>query len=148
MSQIVVLLTKYPLLRGVVSYSIIWPTSALIQQKIAGESWGKLKHPADIFIKWKILLCENEAFFFFKTKKDNIDWMKCVRFSVYGGLYVAPTLYTWIRVSSKLFPKNNLRSAVSKVLYYPHLMECSLANFFLVNIASPKLAIVYLFGQN
>lgn len=32
--------TKYPLLRGMLSYSLIWPTSALIQQAIAGKKWG------------------------------------------------------------------------------------------------------------
>lgn len=31
---------KYPLVRGILSYSVIWPTSALIQQKIAGKTWG------------------------------------------------------------------------------------------------------------
>lgn len=34
------ILTKYPLLRGMLSYSVIWPTSALIQQTIAGKTWG------------------------------------------------------------------------------------------------------------
>lgn len=33
--------TKYPLLRGMLSYSLIWPTSALIQQAIAGKNFGK-----------------------------------------------------------------------------------------------------------
>lgn len=37
------LFTKYPLLRGMVSYSFIWPTSALIQQTIAGKTWGKIE---------------------------------------------------------------------------------------------------------
>lgn len=36
------IITKYPLLRGVLSYSIIWPASALIQQRIAGKTWGLL----------------------------------------------------------------------------------------------------------
>lgn len=40
MSRVRELLNKYPLLRGMISYSIIWPTSALIQQKIAGKTWG------------------------------------------------------------------------------------------------------------
>lgn len=86
MSRIREIFTRYPLLRGMVSYSILWPTSAFIQQKIAGKSWSE------------------------------IDWAKCARFSFYGGLYVAPTLYTWIRVSSKLFPQANLRSAICKGL--------------------------------
>lgn len=85
MSGIRAIFSRYPLLRGMVSYSIIWPTSALIQQKLAGKSWNE------------------------------IDWAKCARFSFYGGLYVAPTLYTWIRISSKLFPRANFRSALFKV---------------------------------
>lgn len=87
MSRIREIFTRYPLLRGMVSYSLLWPTSALIQQKIAGKSWSE------------------------------IDWAKCARFSFYGGIYVAPTLYAWIRVSSKLFPQANLRSAICKVGY-------------------------------
>lgn len=90
MSRFKEIITKYPLLRGVISYSIIWPTSALIQQKITGE----------------------------KT----YDWMKCLRFSIYGGFYVAPTLYAWIRISSKLFPQNNFRAAISKVCSYQKLV--------------------------
>lgn len=88
MSRIREIFTRYPLLRGMVSYSILWPTSAFIQQKISGKSWSE------------------------------IDWAKCARFSFYGGLYVAPTLYTWIRVSTKLFPQVNLRSAVCKVGFF------------------------------
>lgn len=87
MSRIRDVFTRYPLLRGMVSYSILWPTSAFIQQKIVGKSWSE------------------------------IDWAKCARFSFYGGLYVAPMLYTWIRVSSKLFPQANLRTAVCKVWF-------------------------------
>lgn len=36
------IMTKYPLMRGMLSYSLIWPASALIQQTIAGKTWGKL----------------------------------------------------------------------------------------------------------
>ncbi|XP_055302379.1 mpv17-like protein isoform X2 [Sitodiplosis mosellana] len=86
MSRIREIFNKYPLFRGMLSYSLIWPTSALIQQKIAGKSW------------------------------DSIDWAKCARFSFYGSLYVGPTLYMWIRISSRLFPQQTLRAAVSKGL--------------------------------
>lgn len=34
--------TKYPLVRGMLSYSLIWPTSAIIQQGIAGKTFGIL----------------------------------------------------------------------------------------------------------
>lgn len=40
MSRIITIINKYPMIRGMISYSIIWPTSALIQQKIAGKTWG------------------------------------------------------------------------------------------------------------
>lgn len=39
-SHIRTITTKYPLARGMLSYSLIWPTSALIQQSIAGKTWG------------------------------------------------------------------------------------------------------------
>lgn len=34
--------TKYPVVRGMLSYSLIWPTSAIIQQRIAGKTFGKI----------------------------------------------------------------------------------------------------------
>lgn len=40
MVRVMEIFNRYPLLRGMVSYSIIWPTSAFIQQKIAGKPWG------------------------------------------------------------------------------------------------------------
>lgn len=43
MSRVRDIFNRYPLLRGMVSYSLIWPTSAFVQQKIAGESWGEMK---------------------------------------------------------------------------------------------------------
>lgn len=49
------IITKYPLLRGVLSYSIIWPASALIQQRIAGKTWGSFfyVHMYMLFYKFK-----------------------------------------------------------------------------------------------
>ncbi|XP_037048572.1 mpv17-like protein [Bradysia coprophila] len=86
MSMLKILFTKYPLVRGMVSYSLIWPTSALIQQTIAGKTW------------------------------ENYDWKKCVRFSLYGGLVVAPTLYCWIKIASTLWPTTSFKTAVYKAI--------------------------------
>lgn len=47
---------------------------------------------------------------------DNYDWKKCLRFSIYGGLVVAPTLYCWIKIASTIWPKTSLRTAAYKVL--------------------------------
>lgn len=38
-----VLITKYPVVRGMVSYSLIWPASSLIQQTFEGKRWGKFQ---------------------------------------------------------------------------------------------------------
>lgn len=35
------LVTRYPIMRGMISYSLIWPTGSLIQQTVEGRSWGK-----------------------------------------------------------------------------------------------------------
>lgn len=34
----------HPLTRGIVAYSVLWPTGSIIQQTLAGEKWGKFKH--------------------------------------------------------------------------------------------------------
>lgn len=38
-----VFVAKYPIVRGMVSYSLIWPTSSIIQQTFEGKRWGKFK---------------------------------------------------------------------------------------------------------
>ncbi|CAL1676740.1 unnamed protein product [Lasius platythorax] len=75
---------KYPIVRGMASYSVIWPTANLLQQKIMG--------------------------------KEEFDYTEAVRFSLYGSLYVAPTLYCWLKCASYLWPKANLKSAITKAL--------------------------------
>ncbi|KAL5276319.1 hypothetical protein ACFFRR_001890 [Megaselia abdita] len=94
-----VLTTRYPVLRGMISYSIIWPTSSLIQQVVEGKTL------------------------------DTIDWWRCARFSFFGGLFVAPSLYSWMRVSSAMWPETSLRTAIAKaavetVTYTPAAMTC------------------------
>ncbi|XP_016947985.1 uncharacterized protein LOC108023224 isoform X1 [Drosophila biarmipes] len=62
-----VLIARYPIMRGMISYSLIWPTGSLIQQTVEGRRWG------------------------------TYDWWRVLRFSMYGGLFVAPTLYGWVK---------------------------------------------------
>ncbi|KYN41985.1 Aminopeptidase N [Trachymyrmex septentrionalis] len=75
---------KYPIVRGMASYSIIWPIGNFLQQKITG--------------------------------KEEFNYMEAVRFSLYGGLYVAPTLYCWLKCASRFWPKADLKSAITKAL--------------------------------
>lgn len=76
---------RYPIVRGMLSYAAIWPTSCIIQQTIAGKTW------------------------------ENYDWVQALRFSLYGGLFTAPTLYGWVRISTHLWPQTTLRTAITKV---------------------------------
>ncbi|XP_015604493.1 mpv17-like protein isoform X2 [Cephus cinctus] len=99
---------KYPIVRGMASYTVIWPIGSLLQQKISG-------------------------------KKD-LNYMQALRFSIYGGFFVAPTLYCWLKCAGYLWPRNNFRSAVTKALveqvsYGPAAMCCF---FFGINLLEFK----------
>lgn len=90
---------QYPIIRGIISYAVIWPTSCICQQTIAGRNW------------------------------KNYDWAQAGRFCLYGSCFVAPTLYAWIRFSSRLWPRSNLKTAIKKALieqvsYGPAAMVC------------------------
>lgn len=49
------------------------------------------------------------------TGKKEFNYVEAIRFSLYGSLYVAPTLYCWLRFASYLWPKSDLKSAITKV---------------------------------
>ncbi|CAO1417701.1 unnamed protein product [Diamesa hyperborea] len=80
---------RYPVTRGMLSYSIVWPLGNVVQQKINGESW------------------------------ETIDWVKVVRFGMYGTLVTAPLLYSWVRLTTHMYPNSGLRIAMAKAL-----LEC------------------------
>nr|XP_023019798.1 protein sym-1-like [Leptinotarsa decemlineata] len=86
-SKIVALTRHYPVVRGMISYGMIWPTSCIIQQTIAGKTL------------------------------ENYDWMQALRYSLYGCFITAPTLYAWIRISSVLWPGTNLKTSITKVSF-------------------------------
>lgn len=77
------IMQKYPIVRGIASYAVIWPAASLLQQKITG--------------------------------KEKFNYAEAMRFSLYGSLYVAPTLYCWLKCASYFWPKTDLRSAITKV---------------------------------
>ena len=47
--------------------------------------------------------------------KEKLDYVQAARFCIFGSLFVAPTLYLWIRTSSLLFPGNSFKTALTKV---------------------------------
>lgn len=77
--------SSHGLVRGVAIYSITWPLSSIIQQSL---------DPSGI--------------------KD-IDLQRAAKFSIYGGLYVAPTLYAWMRFASFVWPSMTITSHITKV---------------------------------
>ncbi|XP_067640820.1 uncharacterized protein [Eurosta solidaginis] len=79
-------MTAHPLHKGVIAYSIVWPTSSFVQQSLEG-----------------------------KPLKD-YDWMRIARFSFFGGCFVAPTLYGWLRLASSMWPQTNLRVGALKAI--------------------------------
>ncbi|KAJ8709719.1 hypothetical protein PYW08_009723 [Mythimna loreyi] len=73
----------YPLLRGMVSYSIIWPTCSITQEY--------LEHGTNI---------------------ADADWARAARFGFFGAFCMAPVFYSWMKYSSRFFKRNDLRTAV------------------------------------
>ncbi|XP_053618390.1 mpv17-like protein [Plodia interpunctella] len=86
MNRCVVIFKKYPLIRGMLSYAVIWPTSSLIQQTFEGKNI------------------------------ETYDWKRCARYGLYGSCYVAPTLYSWLTVANFMWPGNTLRVGLIKTL--------------------------------
>ncbi|EDW82558.1 uncharacterized protein Dwil_GK10054 [Drosophila willistoni] len=76
----------HPMAKGALTYAIMWPTGSLIQQTLEGRHFG------------------------------NYDWQRALRFSLFGALYVAPTLYGWVRLSSAMWPQTNFRIGIIKAI--------------------------------
>lgn len=86
MSGARLLFSKYPILRGVVSYAALWPTGSLIQQTIEGRRY------------------------------PNYDYMRCLRFAFWGSCVIGPTMFLWMRLANRIFPQKTLKSSVKKAL--------------------------------
>ncbi|XP_050310080.1 mpv17-like protein [Anthonomus grandis grandis] len=99
LSRFAAFTSRHPVVKGMISYGTLWPTSCLIQQTISGKTL------------------------------ENYDWMSVFRFGLYGGLFTAPTLYAWIRVSTKLWPVTSLKTSIIKAVveqltYGPAALAC------------------------
>ena len=78
---------KHPVTRGMAAYLVIWPTGNIIQQT----------------------LC--------KSRDEKYDWLKVLRFGLYGCFITAPSLYAWVRLATFMYPGNKLRICLAKVRY-------------------------------
>lgn len=48
---------------------------------------------------------------------ENINWRKCIRHSFYGVFISAPILFGWIKIVTKIWPKQGLLTAVQKAVF-------------------------------
>lgn len=75
---------EYKIIRGMLSYSALWPMGCIIQQTLEGKRW-----------------------------KD-YDWKRCLRYCLYGTFVSAPMLYSWMRVANIMWPRTDFRSSLTK----------------------------------
>ncbi|KAJ2941468.1 hypothetical protein O0L34_g14514 [Tuta absoluta] len=86
---------KYPVLRGMISYGIMWPFCSLAQEYIE-----------------------------FGVKFSEANWPRAARFGFFGAFFMAPVFYGWMKFTQPLFPKRTLltcveRAALEQVSYTP-----------------------------
>ncbi|XP_005177624.3 mpv17-like protein [Musca domestica] len=108
--------SAHPLLRGSLSYAILWPTSSLIQQTLEGKN--------------------------LKT----YDYMRALRFGIFGSLYVAPSLYGWVKLTSAMWPQMTLRvglikAAIEQLSYGPFACASFFAGMSLLEGKSKEEAV-------
>lgn len=69
----------------------------------------------EFFCFWLFIHLHIQSYFIFMYL-DTYDWSKCVCFSLYGSLYVAPSLYGWVKLTTKMFPVQNFRTSLMKTV--------------------------------
>ncbi|CAH2059346.1 unnamed protein product, partial [Iphiclides podalirius] len=98
LTKVIRLPVKFPLLRGMVSYALIWPTCSVVQEY--------LEHG---------------------TTLADADWARAARYGVFGTFFMAPLFYNWMKYSGRFFKGRTLktavfRAAIEQVSYSPVAM--------------------------
>lgn len=101
---------KYPLTKGIAAYSITWPVGNIIQQTMDGKRFGTKKRTKFIHS------FHHNPLKSIYSSTETYDWKKCLQFALYGSLYVAPSLYAWVKLTSKIWPVSNARTAIMKTV--------------------------------
>ena len=98
---------KYPILRGMAAYSIMYPGANVFQQ-IAFRH-----HPGEEKASLKDL--KDKDYIMKRLKK--VDWLEASRFMIYGGLFHSTLVHNWMHLVQKVFPGTSNRQIVKKVSY-------------------------------
>lgn len=86
----------HPITRGMVAYSVLWPTGSIIQQTLAGQKWGKCQH-ALVIVLYDAML---RPFFFRNVRLDKVHSIQCVwsavcsAYAICMGSFCRPNLAT------------------------------------------------------
>lgn len=86
LTKVLHLKTHFPLVRGMISYAIIWPTCSIVQEYM---EYGNI---------------------------ETINWPRAARFGIFGTFFMAPVFYGWMKYTSRFFKKKDLKSAVIRAL--------------------------------
>ncbi|KAJ9576287.1 hypothetical protein L9F63_006886, partial [Diploptera punctata] len=79
---------------------------------LTGHTYPLIRGVAMYAVTWPTSnLCQQAI-----TGREKFDFREAFRYSLFGALYVAPTLYGWIKFSGVLWPHMNLKIAVTKAL--------------------------------
>ncbi|CAH1641486.1 unnamed protein product [Spodoptera littoralis] len=76
---------QYPMIRGMVSYAIIWPSCSLTQEYLERG-----------------------------TTIEHADWARAARFGFFGAFCMAPVFYGWMKYTSRFFKRNSIASAIKR----------------------------------
>ena len=91
----------YPVVRGMVAYSIMYPGANILQQVVFRNSHDDNK--------------ENKNRNNLLIKLQKVDWLEASRFMIYGALFHAPLVYNWMRLAGNVFPGTANKQILKKV---------------------------------
>ncbi|XP_055322121.1 mpv17-like protein 2 [Sitodiplosis mosellana] len=94
--------TEYKILRGMVSYAVLWPVGSLIEQTLVE-----------------------------KRNWQTYNWNKCLRFGLYGACIMGPVMYVWVRTAARIWPRSDFRSSLSKAITEQFTVDPTLICTFL-----------------
>lgn len=85
--QFIAFTNKHKIVRGILSYGTLWPCGSLIEQTLIE-----------------------------KRNIQTYDWVKCLKFSLFGAFFMGPTLYVWMRLATVMWPKTGVKSSLCKAI--------------------------------
>ena len=96
---------KYPVIRGMLSYALMYPGANVFQQVA-------FRHHQN---GEKVNLKKLKDISYINKRLEKVDWSESTRFMLYGGLFHAPLVHNWMHLVQKVFPGTTTRQILKKV---------------------------------